>query len=81
MLKFFVADPDPGSGAFFTLDLGSKTKKSDPGLNVLDLQHGKKDLSAKVRQIQQILRMSSWRNVGKMGSYARADYNLTICIS
>jgi hypothetical protein len=48
MLKFFVADPDPGSGAFFTLDLGSKTKKSDPGLNVLDLQQFKKGVSATV---------------------------------
>jgi hypothetical protein len=31
MLKYFVADTDLGSGIFFTLDPGSKTKKSDTG--------------------------------------------------
>jgi hypothetical protein len=31
MLKFFVADPDTGSGALLTLDLGWKTRIRDPG--------------------------------------------------
>jgi len=32
MLQFFVADPDPGSGAFLTLDPGSRMEKFVSGI-------------------------------------------------
>jgi hypothetical protein len=37
ILKFFDADPDPGSGIFLTLDPG--WKKFGSGINIPDPQH------------------------------------------
>jgi hypothetical protein len=39
MLKCFVADPDPGSGVFLTLDPRSGMNKLLSGINIPDPQH------------------------------------------
>jgi hypothetical protein len=39
MLNFFVEDPDPGSGAFLTIDLVSGIEKFGSGINIPDPQH------------------------------------------
>jgi hypothetical protein len=39
ILKFFDADPDPGSGIFLTLDPGSAMEKFRSGINIPGLQH------------------------------------------
>jgi hypothetical protein len=41
ILKFFYADPDPGSGIFFTLDPGSVRIRDlfGSGINILDPQY------------------------------------------
>jgi hypothetical protein len=39
ILKFFDADPDPGSGIFLNLDPGSGMEKFWSGINILDPQH------------------------------------------
>jgi hypothetical protein len=39
LLKFFVADLDPGSGIFLTLDLESEKEKFGSGINMPDPQH------------------------------------------
>jgi hypothetical protein len=45
ILRFFNADPDPGSGIFFTLDPGFGMEDSDPrsGINIPDPQHCQKE--------------------------------------
>jgi hypothetical protein len=39
ILKFFYVDPNPGSGIFLTLDLGSGMEKLGSGMNISDPQH------------------------------------------
>ncbi len=39
ILKFFDADPDPGSGTFLTLDPGWKNSDPESGTNIPDQQH------------------------------------------
>ncbi len=41
-IKFFDAYPNPGSGIFFTLDLGSGMEKFGSGINIPDPQHWSK---------------------------------------
>jgi hypothetical protein len=38
ILKFFDADPDPGSGIVFTLDPGSRMEKFGSGIDIPDPQ-------------------------------------------
>jgi hypothetical protein len=39
ILKFFAANPDPGSGIFLTLDPGWKESDPGSGINIPDPQH------------------------------------------
>jgi hypothetical protein len=39
ILKFFDADPDPGSGIFFILDPGRKNSDAGYVINIQDPQH------------------------------------------
>jgi hypothetical protein len=39
ILKFFDADPDPGSGIFLILDPGPGMEKFGSGINIPDPQH------------------------------------------
>jgi hypothetical protein len=38
-MKFLVADPDPGSSAFWLWIPGSEVEKFGSGINILDPQH------------------------------------------
>jgi hypothetical protein len=46
MLKFFVADPDPGSGASWTLDTRSGMEKFEFGIR--DKHHGSTTLPEQI---------------------------------